>query len=199
VIGEEILSELMILLIAGLAALVLTLEDWRGWLLAWALMGAGGGWLLQQTPGVPGQLASIQVLTSALLALLLYLTGWQARKAAPKTLTSRPPVHWRFRAMAALFFHYLARILAARFPIPIAPAPILITTYTLIGIGLLIATLGRSPLQVGLGILTMFSGYGLFYFSVQDSLLAIGLMAGMNLVIAFLTAALTLVSQEASA
>ncbi len=185
--------------IVALAGLVSALDDWRGMLLAWALMGAAGGVLLWQTAETPGELAWVQVLHSILLALLFYLTGRRAQRIAPKALEAPAIVHWRFRVLTAFFFYTLARVMALRFPLPIASPPLLIVTYTLIGIGLLIATLGRSPLKAGLGVLTMFNGYQVFYLSVQDSLLAIGLMAGMNLLVAFLTAALTLVRREVSA
>ncbi|MCS6962623.1 hypothetical protein [Thermoflexus sp.] len=198
-IGGWSISELTILAVVGLAGLVLAIDDWRGMLLAWALMGAAGGFLLRQTAEVPGELAGIQILNSALLALLFYLAGRRAQATAPKTLTARPAVHWRFRILAALFLYVLARMIVIRFPLPIASPSLLIVTYTLIGIGLLIATLSRSPLKAGLGVLTMLNGYQVFYLSVQDSLLAIGLMAGMSLFVAFVTAALTLVRQEVSA
>jgi len=194
----ERLGELTLLAVVGLAGLVLAVDDWRGMLLAWALMGGAGGLLLQQTAEVPWELAGIQILNSALLALVFYLAGRRARVTAPSVLAARPVVHWRFRILAALFLYILARMMAARFPLPIASPPLLIVTYALIGIGLLIATLSRSPLKAGLGVLTMLNGYQVFYFSVQDSLLAIGMMAGMNLLVAFLTVALTLVRQEVS-
>jgi len=194
-----VIGELMILAVIGLAGLVLAIDDWRGMLLAWALMGAAGGVLLQQTAEVPRELAGIQILNSVLLALLFYLAGRRARTTAPRTLTARPAIHWRFRVLAALFLYVLARMLVIRFPLPIASPSLLIVTYALIGIGLLIATLSRSPLKAGLGVLTMLNGYQVFYLSVQDSLLAIGLMAGMNLLVAFLVVALTLVRQEEAA
>ncbi len=185
--------------IVTLAGLVLALDDWRWMLFAWALMGAAGGVLLWQTTETPGELAWVQGFNSALLALLFYLTGRRAQRIAPKTLEAPAIVHWRFRILSAFFFYTLARVIALRFPLPIASPSLLIVTYTLIGIGLLITTLSRSPLKAGLGVLTMFNGYQVFYLSVQDSLLAIGLMAGMNLLVAFLTAALTLVHREVSA
>ncbi|HXF70075.1 MAG TPA: hypothetical protein VNK89_09730 [Thermoflexus sp.] len=197
--GGWSLNELMSFGIAGLAGLVLALDDWRWMLLAWALMGTAGGILLQQASEIPEQLAGIQILNSTLLTLLFYLTGRRARTIAPKTLTARSMIHWRFRILAALFLHIIARMAEVRFPLPIIPPSLLVVTYTLIGIGLLIATLSRSPLRAGLGVLTMLNGYQIFYLSVQDSLLAIGLMAGMSLLVAFLTAALTLVRQEVSA
>ncbi len=193
------IRELVILAVVGLAGLVLALDDWRGMLLAWALMGVAGGVLLQQTTEVPRELAGIQILNSALLALLFYLAGRRARMTTQKTMSARPVVHGRFRALAALFLYVLARMMAIRFPLPIASPSLLIATYTLIGIGLLIATLSRSPLKAGLGILTMLNGYQVFYLSVQDSLLAIGLMAGMSLLVAFLIVALTMARQEVSA
>ncbi|GBD09447.1 hypothetical protein HRbin22_01701 [Candidatus Thermoflexus japonica] len=193
------IHELTILTVVGLAGLVLALDDWRGMLLAWALMGVAGGVLLQQATEAPRELAGIQIMNSALLALLFYLAGRRARTTISRTLTARPAVHWRFRALAAIFLYFLARMMAIRFPLPIASPSLLIVTYALIGIGLLIATLSRSPLKAGLGILTMLNGYQVFYLSVQDSLLAIGLMAGMNLLVAFLIVALTLVRQEVSA
>ncbi len=195
-IGGWSISELILLAVVGLAGLVLAIDDWRGMLMVWALMGATGGVLLRQTAEVPTELAGIQILNSALLALLFYLAGRRARTTAPKTLTARPVVHWRFRILAALFLYGLARMITIRFPLPIASPSLLIVTYTLIGIGLLIATLSRSPLKAGLGVLTMLNGYQVFYLSVQDSLLAIGLMAGINLLVAFLAVALTLVRQE---
>lgn len=192
-------AELMSLGIVGLAGLILALDDWRGALLAWALMSAAGGALLQWTADVPRELVGIQILNSALLTLLFYLTGRRAQAAAPSLLTARPMVHGRFRLLAALFLYVFARMIANRFPLPLAPAPLLIVTYALIGVGLLITTLGRSPLKAGLGVLTMFNGYQIFYLSVQDSLLAMGLMAATSLLIAFLTAALTLIRREVSA
>ncbi|WP_376790515.1 hypothetical protein [Thermoflexus sp.] len=193
------ISELIILAVAILGGLVLALDDWRGMLLAWALMGMGGGVLLQQTMEVPRELVGVQILDSALLASLFYLVGRRAQTNIPRTLSARPVIHWRFRILAALFLYTIARMMVIRFPLPIASPPLLIVTYTLIGIGLLIATLSRSPLKAGLGVLTMLNGYQISYLAVQDSLLAIGLMAGMNLLVAFLIVALTLVRQEVSA
>ncbi len=198
-IGEWSTSELIILAIVVLAGLVLAIDEWRGMLLAWAMMGTTGGILLRQTAEVPGELAGIQILNSILLALLFYLAGRRAQTVAPRILTGRPAVHWRFRILAALFFYVLARMMVIRFPLPTVSPALLVVTYALLGIGLLIATLSRSPLKAGLGILTMLNGYQVFYLSVQDSLLAIGLLAGMNLLVAFLVTALTLARREASA
>ncbi|MCS7251473.1 MAG: hypothetical protein RMK32_09400 [Anaerolineae bacterium] len=198
-IGAWNIGELAMIAIVALAGLVLAVDDWRGMLVAWALMGTAGGFLLEQTTEVPRELAGIQILNSAILTLLLYLAGRRAQTTAPKTLMARPAVHWRFRILAAPFLYILARTVVIQFPLPVASPSLLIVTGTLIGIGLLIATLSRSPLKAGLGVLTMLNGYQVFYLSIQDSLIAIGLMAGMSLMIAFLTAALILVRQEVSA
>lgn len=193
-VGE--LSEPLVLVVVGSAVLVLAFDDWRPMVGVWALTAAASGALMQILAGVPMELAGLQMLSGGLLAVVFYLVAWRAQRTAPSVLSARSIVPWRFRALAGFFLYLLARLLAARFPLPFLPIPLLAMTYALIGIGLLMATLSRSPLKAGLGVLTMFSGYQVFYLAVQDSLIAIGLMAAMSLVVAFLMAAMTLIHQE---
>ena len=50
--------------------------------------------------------------------------------------------------------------------------------------GLLLLAIARQPLKIGLGILVMFTGFGLLYSAVEPSLMVVGMLGVVDITVA---------------
>ena len=83
--------------------------------------------------------------------------------------------------------------LSRSFPLPALTATVTTGVYWLVLAGLVVITLTEDPMKVGHGLLTLLSGFGLFYITLERSLLLIGLWGSVNLLIALAIGYLTVV------
>jgi len=89
-----------------------------------------------------------------------------------------------FRLLLTLLIILVARILSENFPLPDLLPNITNAVYWLILAGLMTLTLTEEPLKVGHGLLTVFTGFDLYFSTVEHSLLITGLWGSLNLLTA---------------
>ena len=159
-------------------------------------------------------LMALQYVAAALLAYLhwplgmaaaLLVTGWMSIAAIAMTLTSLPtaedeeehslPQGLAFRLFMAGMVIVLAAGLASEGPQSAAgiEAPVLAGTILLAGIGALQLGTSRHTSRIILGLLTVISGFEVYYAAVEGSILVAGLLSvvvlGLGLVAAYLLSA----------
>jgi hypothetical protein len=89
-----------------------------------------------------------------------------------------------FRLFGALLVLLVAMTLGNTFPLPEPVGSITTAVYWLGLAGVLALVLTEEPLRAGVGLLTVFTGFDLFYASAEHSLLLTGLWGTVNLLIA---------------
>jgi hypothetical protein len=191
------------------AFLLVTLTNWR--LLVLAL---GAQYLLlglMLTRAVPLELSAVKALVGVMICPVLYITArrvrWGHLGDEPEEDAPPPPRRrvWLsaligpglpVRALAASLTAVLGLSLALRSPLPIvndlvAARDLTIGTFGLVLLGLLNVILNENPLKVGIGLLTLLSGFELFYTAIEPTLTLVGLLGLTNLIIALAISYLT--------
>ena len=139
------------------------------------------------------------------MAAALLVTGWMSIAAIAMTLTTLPsledqqehslPQGSAFRLFMAGMVIVLAAGLAGQGPQSAAgvDAPVLAGTILLAGIGALQLGISRQTGRIVLGLLTVLSGFEVYYAAVEGSILVAGLLSvvilGLGLVAAYLLTA----------
>ena len=120
--------------------------------------------------------------------LINWARAWLARL---KPLFINPDSHPRrprhghvFRLLVALLMILVATTLSHTLTLPGLSLNITAAVYWLVLAGLVTLVLTEEPMQVGLGLFTIFTGFDLFYLTVERSLLLIGLWGMLNLLLA---------------
>lgn len=191
------------------AFLLVTLTNWR--LLVLAL---GAQYLLlglMLTRAVPLELSAVKALVGVMICPVLYITARRVRwgHLSDEPEEDAPPLSRRrawlsaligpglpVRALAASLTAVLGLSLALRSPLPIVNDPVAardltIGTFGLVLLGLLNVILNENPLKVGIGLLTLLSGFELFYTAIEPTLTLVGLLGLTNLIIALAISYLT--------
>ncbi|MDX1664739.1 MAG: hypothetical protein R3272_13185 [Candidatus Promineifilaceae bacterium] len=182
------------------AAVIAVMWDWRVTLLALAIHYLAGTLLFVEV--LEPRLAIVKLLVGLFVCLMLYLTGRQVddyRRFVARRYTQertsglhrlremrlREPVAVLVRIALALavilFLATLARHPAYR--LPAIPAPVNLAVFILLGLALLSLSLKPSPLQAGVALLLLMSGFELFYSALDQSVLTLLLLAAANLLI----------------
>ncbi|MCK4451140.1 MAG: hypothetical protein KAX26_11155 [Anaerolineae bacterium] len=86
--------------------------------------------------------------------------------------------------MAALFVGLAVYSLSKRYPLPEVPSDIGLACYWLASLGLLVLMLTEEPLKAGMGLLTLVTGFELFYSALERSLSVVGFLGIANFLIA---------------
>jgi len=120
-----------------------------------------------------------------LSSVFLLKGGGQNRSVAP--------TGFGFRVFIGLVMILTTLTLSRSFPLPALTATVTTGVYWLVLAGLVVITLTEDPMKVGHGLLTLLSGFGLFYITLERSLLLIGLWGSVNLLIALAIGYLTVV------
>jgi hypothetical protein len=115
-------------------------------------------------------------------------TGPNGDGASPAERRFALPTGFPFRVMAALMVSAMAGYLASQ-PSLVLPglqtAPAVNTaSYLLIALGLLNLGLTEEPLRAGMGLLTVMTGFELFYAAVEPALAVVALLAASQLAVA---------------
>lgn len=187
------------------AGVIVVIKDWRASLLAMASQYVIVGLLLMGA--IRMELALIKTLVGALLCLILYMTArhvdWGRPTSKPlPTLEEDEPVEppesqWTlptelpFRFLAALLVVVAAFGGESAFPLPDVSNAISLAAYMLAALGMLAMGLTDEPLKAGLGLLTFFSAFELFYTVLEPSLIVVGFLGLANFLIALAIAYLT--------
>jgi uncharacterized MnhB-related membrane protein len=196
------------------ASLIVITRDWRLSLVALSVQYIMAGLLL--TRFIQPQVAVIKVLIGTLVCIILYLTARLAgvsreelmsEEEAAEGGTSSPPVSMRgvwlmdftFRLLVTLFVGLVVYDLANRYPLPEVPSEVGLTCYWLASQGLLVLMLTEEPLKAGMGLLTLITGFELFYSALEHSLSVAGFLGIANFLIALATAYLAASGTELTA
>ena len=194
------------------ASLIVIINDWRFSLAALAVQYVLVGLLLTRL--IQPQVAVIKVLIGALVCVVLYLTARlvsESSEAPPleredgdfplkvggdrggavedAAETSLPDL--AFRLLTALFVGVTVYSLSKRYPLPEMPPDIGFACYWLVSQGLLVLALTEEPLKAGMGLLTLITGFELFFSVLERSLSVVGFLGIANFLIALAIAYLT--------
>lgn len=219
----ELLSQLQIIrsetAFLGLvitAGLILITRDWRFLILALLAQYVLVGIILSRL--VQPDIAVLSVLIGAFICPILFLSARQVSLASPFSIydLTRSTGGWRnlplksfllgttraqglaatgagFRIFVALLILLVTLSLSRSFPLPGLTRNITTSVYWLISAGLVTLTLTEDPLKAGHGLFTILTGFGLFYATLENSLLLTGLWGTVNLLIALAIGYLTVV------
>jgi hypothetical protein len=198
----RLLTPALVNLLVAAAALVL-FTDWRIRLLALAVQYVAAAILVTQA--VMLEVAIAKLIVGSLVVVILVMTAAQYNFGRAPALTTSPdaaaprrfevPTALPFRLMATVMFVIAAVYLAGQ-PNMVLPglqvAPALnIASYLLMALGLLNLGLSEEPMRAGTGLLTLMTGFELFYAVVEPSLAVVALLAaaqfGVALAISYLT------------
>ncbi|RME97025.1 MAG: hypothetical protein D6768_20660 [Chloroflexi bacterium] len=186
------------------AGLILTTQDWR--LLILALLGQYilVGLVLSRL--VRPDIAVLTVLVGAFICPILFLSARQVA-VSPVQLSAQLPQPSRYTGVLRnvllgasrrqpastgfvfrLFFALLLVLVAVQLSrsLPLVPlSPVVsISVYWLVLAGLGVLMLTEDPLKSGHGLLTLLTGFGLYYLVLEQSLLMIGLWGSFNILLA---------------
>lgn len=180
------------------ASLIVVIRDWRFSLAALAVQYVLVGLLLTRL--IQPQVAVLKVLIGALACVVLYLTARlvSASSEAPplEREDSDFPLKvggdrggaalpdFTFRFLAALFVGLAVYSLSKRYPLPEVPSDIGFACYWLVSQGLLVLILTEEPLKAGMGLLTLITGFELFFSVLERSLSVVGFLGIANFLIA---------------
>ena len=152
---------------------------------------------------LPFELALIKTLVGTLICPMLY---WAARWveservhraeierraiAVEKGEVPLPPLpwpvrptNWAFRLLAILLLGMVLYSVSSAFPLPFI-APDIAPACAWLGlIGLFSLVLTSEPLPAGMGLLTLISGFGLFYDVMSPGLVGVGVLSAIDLLI----------------
>ena len=187
-------------------ALLVVFTDWRLAYVALALQYVAAAVLVSQLVILP--VVAAKLIAGLLVAGILAVTGWQVnwgRRVSDRlTESSDPgprsrfsfdiPTGLPFRAVAAVMVLVAAGLTAGRadFTLPgLQGAPgVNFAVYVLVGLGLLNLGLTDEPMNAGLGLVTLLTGFELFYAALEPSLAIVALLAavqfGVALAVGFL-------------
>ena len=80
-----------------------------------------------------------------------------------------------------------------KLPFPIVSEPVTLSATQLVCQGLMLLAIARQPLKIGIGILVMFSGFGLLYSAVEPALMVVGMLGLIDIAVALVICYLELV------
>ncbi len=190
------------------ALLLTVLRDWRWSLLTLTAQFLLSSWLFTHVfePDIAPGIAAIKIMAWAVACLVLYVTARQVRwGSSPRSIqaetedSARRLVHRLLPT--SLLFRLLIGLMAAiavlyavnrgGLALPELPAHINLAALSLMAMGLLGLGLTEEPLTAGMSLLTLLTGFELFYHSLEQAITIIGLMIGIELLITLVTAYLT--------
>ncbi len=185
----QILSYLVVALLAGTSLALLLSQNWRWSIVALALQYVGVFWLV----GLSWPLG---------LAVVKLVTGWMAGAVLGASQPAAELEDATFRGTPGLVFRLLVAVMALLLVLVIAPSltgwiaanpPVLEGGLILIALGLLQLGMTTRPLRVLLGLLTTLSGFEILYAVVEQSVMVAGLTSivtiGLAMIGAYLLAA----------
>jgi hypothetical protein len=180
----ERLSFVAVVVLAVSSLFLLLSQNWRASIIALAVQYLAVFWLTA-------------VLWPFGLAAVKVVAGWMAGAVLGASQPSAEQVEDPYSGNSAFVFRMLVAGLVWVFLFPAAPAlieflpvslPVAQGALLLIGMGLIHLGMTTRPLRVLLGLLTVLSGFEILYAGVERSLMVAGLMAMVNLGLAFVGA-----------
>lgn len=199
---SNLLSSLVTPALIGLlitAAFLVIVNDWRLGFVALAAQYLLAAVLIAQI--AVWQVVVVKILAGLLSVGILYLTGAEVhfgRKVEQPIPEGLAPAATRFSALfefpTGLPFRVLAVLMVSlaawniatqsNFVLQGIPSWLNVAGYLLIALSLLNLGLTEEPMNAGLGLLTLLTGFGIFYTAVEPSLAVVALLAAVDFVIA---------------
>ena len=188
-----------VLITAGLLVVFL---DWRISVFALACQTIFAGLLFSRV--LPAQIAGVKVVVGLLICLQLFVTARQigqrrSNSKLPKGLpTEKPPqpsgsslpsiipTGLPFRIVAALMVIIIVwqASLLPDLALPEVSSDVAIATLGLLALGLLGLGLTEEPLKAGMFLITVLTGFELYYAAVEPALAVMALLAAMDFAVA---------------
>ncbi len=188
------------------ASIIAIVRDWRFGL--WALLVQYMLLGVLHLRMLPPELALIKMLVGALICPMIYWSArWVESERAHKAELERqkiareqkqvplPPLPWPirptsgvFRLLVVLLLGMVLYSMSISLPLPLIAADLAPACVWLGLMGLLTLVLTASPLPAGLGLLTLVSGFELYFDVTQPGLAGTGLMAAINLALGLVIA-----------
>jgi hypothetical protein len=192
------------------ASVIAVVRDWRFGL--WALLVQYILVSVLHLRMIAPELALIKLLVGVLICPMLYWAArWVESERAHKAEVERQeiaekrgevplpplpwpvrPASWTFRLLAVLLLGIVLYSVSTSFPLPFIAPDIAPSCVWLGLVGLLILVLTSEPLSAGMGLLTLISGFELFFDVMSPGLVGVGVFATidltMGLAISYLTA-----------
>lgn len=217
---QEILSDLAHLsawpILAALlvtTSVIVIASDWRFWLWSLLIQYLLLGVLHMRVLGP--ELALVKVVAGALVCPMLY---WAARSveserghkaevereriAQERGQVPLPPLpwpvrstNWMFRLLATLLLFLVLYSVARSLSLPAVDADIAPVCIWLWLVGLLVLVLTSEPLPAGVGLLTLISGFDLFFDAFSPGLVGLGILATVTLLLGLAISYLTTVRE----
>ena len=220
---QFIRADAILLALLITASSILIARDWRLLILALLAQYILVGMLLSRL--VRPDIAVLSVLIGAFICSILYLSArqvavnplsvygvtletssgkWRPLSAVKSYLIGTDRVRGpaatgtAFRVFVTLLIILVTLSVSNSFPLPNLTRGMTIGVYWLILAGLIMLTLTENPMKAGVGLLTVLTGFGLFYTTLERSLLLTGLWGTVSLLIALAIGYLTVVKGAAS-
>jgi hypothetical protein len=188
------------------AAVIVVVRDWRWSLFALLAQYVAAAVLFAHV--LDPRLAIVKLFIGLFICLILYLTARQVRWGQlPEDVSPAEAIQLRehrqirfgsyllpsttpFRFFLVLMVALVVWALAQRpdYQLPLTAPHINLAVYALCGLGLLGMSLTAEPLKVGMGLLTFFTGFELFYNVLEQSVAMLVMLAGANLILALVIA-----------
>jgi hypothetical protein len=175
------------------ASLLVITTDWRLSFLALATQYLLAALLLAQI--VIWQVVGVKVIVGLLVIAIFVVTGGQVNfgrslvtgdgQNAPQARFEFP-TNAPFRVLACAMIIVVAWVIGNRadFALPGLPFGLNIASYLLLALGLLNLGLTEEPMNAGMGLLTVLTGFEILYAGVEQSLAVMGLLAAVNFAVA---------------
>ncbi len=186
--------------LAATAGLIVAITDWRACVFALMAQYLLAGLLLTRV--IRPEIAAIKTLIGAMICVVLYITarraGWgrlplEEGEERPGRFQLALMLGVPFRVMTALMGVALAFSAALKLSLPNAPLEVSFGVFTLGLMGVFAIALADEPFKGGLGLLTLITGFELFYSSIEQSLAVVGFLGVVNFMIALAISYLTTV------
>ena len=184
------------------AGLIVAFFDWRLLVLAFGAQAVFTGLLYSQN--LPPQVAGIKMLIGLLIAVQMFATGRQIESnREPKHVAEPGPPPGRrittglpFRIVVAVMVMVISwqLSLAPNFVLPDVSPTVSLAVVGLVAMGLLGLGLTEEPFKAGMLLITVLTGFELYYSAVEPALAVIALLAAMNFAIALGTCYLAVIN-----
>jgi hypothetical protein len=188
------------------AAVIVVVRDWRGSLFALLAQYLVAAVLFAEV--LDPRLAIVKLFIGLFICLILYFTARQVRwgqlpedvteaeavqlrqsrsiRFGPFLLPTNTPFRFLLVATVALAIWTVAQ--RPDYQLPLAAPHINLAVYALCGLGLLGVSLTSEPLKAGMGLITFFTGFELYYNVLEQSVAMLVMLAVANLLMALVIA-----------
>ena len=145
------------------------------------------------------QIAGIKLIVYIIVWLIIFICaqqkGWGYTDASNEVYGLVISATIRFRVLAVVMVGVVGWQLVetGMLPFPVVSRYVTLGATQLVFQGLLLLAIAKQPLKIGLGILVMYSGFGLLYSAVEPSLMVVGMLGLVDIAVALAICYLELV------